>query len=171
MSIKKVTHVFGGFKTDQGARFAIDQLIDAGVPNDAIGLLMSEKARRRFATIEKHTKAPQGIAAGGVAGGVLGALTAGLTAIAGIRLLVAGPLVSVLAGLGAGATAGGAVGGIIGLGIPEHEAKLYTQILTEDGVLVAVSSDDKATQQLARDVLSDAGAIQLAATTGQTARM
>lgn len=176
MTDKQMMHVFGGFKTDHGARFAAEQLKEQGVPESSIGLLVSEQAKHRFATIERHTKAPEGIAAGGVAGGVLGALAAGLTSVAaivmpGVGLLAAGPLVSTLAGLGAGATAGGVLGGIVGLGIADHEAKLYDQILKEDGVLVTVSTDDKRVKDLAERVFRACGALQLEVSTGATARI
>jgi hypothetical protein len=172
----KIIHVFGGFKTDHGAQYAAEKLSEAGVAREAIGLLMSERARKRIMTIEKHNRAPEGVAAGGVAGGALGALLAGLTAIAavvvpGVGLLAAGPLVSLFAGVGAGATAGGFVGGIIGLGIHDHEAKLYDEILKDDGVLVAISTRDKATRDLAAKVLEDCGAIRITTATGPTARI
>jgi hypothetical protein len=127
-------------------------------------------------TIEQHTKAPEGVAAGGIAGGALGALVAGVTSVAavavpGVGLLAAGPLVSLFAGLGAGATAGGVVGGIIGLGVRAHAAKLYDDILKEDGVLVTVSTQDKGTRDAAARIFEQCGALRIANTEGPTARV
>jgi hypothetical protein len=173
---KTTMHVIGGFKTEVGANYAAERLHEQGVPHESIGLLMSERARKRLATIETHSKAQEGIAVGGVAGGVLGGLLAGLTSVAalavsGVGLLAAGPLVSVFAGVGAGATAGGAIGGIIGLGVREHEAKLYDKILEDDGILVTVSTDDKSTRDLAVRVFESCGAIRIATMRGATARI
>jgi len=173
---KSRIHVFGAFRTDRGAQYAAEQLAKQGIPRKAIGLVVSERARQRLMTIERHTKAPEGIAAGGVAGGVLGALLAGLSTVAtavvpGVALLAAGPLVSLLAGVGAGAAAGGTVGGIIGLGIEDHEAKLYDQVLKDDGVLVTVSTDDKRTRDLAEQIFEECGAIRIETATGATARI
>lgn len=169
-------HILGAFRTVEGAKLAVERLADADVPRDSISLLVSEDARRRLATVERHTKAPEGVAAGGIAGGVLGGIVAGLTTVAavampGVGLLAAGPLVAALAGAGAGAAAGGIIGGLMGLGMSEHEAKYYTDIIGDNGVLVAVSTDDKLVKATAKQTLADAGALSLESSRGLTAHV
>lgn len=172
----EMMHVFGGFKTTQGAHVASERLVQAGIPKESIGVLMSDNARKHFATVEKHTKAPKGAAAGGIAGGVLGGIVAGLTSVAaiaipGVGVLAAGPIVSILAGSGAGAAAGGALGGLIGLGMTEHEVKHYSDVLRSDGVLVVISTRDRKQRDLARKVLDEAGAVSIDASRGETAHL
>ena len=81
-------------------------------------------------------------------------------AIPGMAIVAAGPIVAALTGLGAGAAAGGITGGLIGLGVPEHEAKLYDQKMGKGGVLVGVHAEgDRGTS--AKRILEAAGAEKL----------
>ena len=169
-------HVVGAFKTVQGAQLAADRLINEGIPREAVGVVMSDKARQRLATVETHTKGAEGVATGGVTGGVLGGIVAGLTTVAavalpGVGVLAAGPIVSILAGAGAGAAAGGALGGLVGLGMSEHEVKYYGDVLKSEGVLVTVTTADKQMQKHSRKVLDDAGAIAVQTTKGAMAQL
>jgi hypothetical protein len=174
--MSQARHVFAGFKTGQGARHAASRLEAEGIPREQISVMMSDDARRHFATVEHHTRAAEGAAAGGVLGGVLGSLIAGLTTIAavaapGIGLIAAGPIVALLAGAGAGAAAGGTLGGLIGLGLSEHELKHYSDIVAAEGVLVIVTTQDKATSERARRILDGSGAITLKSVRGETAHL
>ena len=55
-----------------------------------------------------------------------------------------------------GAAAGGLVGALAGMGIPEHEAKFFSDRLMDGGILVGVyTADGRA--RLAKDVLGEAG--------------
>lgn len=169
-------HVFGAFKTIQGADVAADRLIGEGVPRESVGILMTDQARDQLATVKKHTKAAEGAATGGIAGGVLGGIVAGLTTVAavampGVGLLAAGPIVAALAGAGVGAAAGGTVGGLVGLGMSEHEVKYYGDILKSEGVLVTVTTTDKATRDLAKKILNEAGAVSIKSDKGATAHL
>lgn len=174
--MSQARNVFAGFKTGQGARYAASQLVSEGIPRESISVLMSDDARHHFANVERHTKAAEGAAAGGILGGALGALIAGLTTVAavgapGIGLIAAGPVVSLLAGAGAGAATGGALGGMIGLGMTEHELKHYSDIVATDGVLVIVTTNDKRTSERAKDILDSCGAITLKSLRGETAQL
>ena len=156
------TLVTGIFKTRSSAERAVDGLVSNGFSRDDISLLMSDMTRGREFGVQMATKAPEGAAAGATVGGVLGAIAAGLVALGtivvpGLGLLAAGPAVAVLAGLGAGAAAGGLTGALIGLGIPEHEAKFYNDVIEGGGILLGVyAHDDK--KDLARKILDAAGA-------------
>lgn len=156
------TLVTGLFKTRSSAERAVESLIDYGYSRDDISLLMSEATRGREFAVRMATKAPEGAATGATIGGVLGAVAAGLVAlgiivIPGLALVAAGPVIAVLAGVGAGAAAGGVTGALIGLGLPEHEAKFYTQGIEQGGILVGVYAHDDRLEQ-ARKILEAGGA-------------
>lgn len=149
------------FGTRSDAREAVDQLLRAGFTQSNISMLMSESTRGREFTLTTETKAPEGAAAGAAVGGVLGAIVAALVAVGslavpGIGIVAAGPIVAAMAGLGAGGAAGGLVGALVGLGLPEHEAKFYSEKVTDGGILVGVYAGDERTP-LARDILRSAG--------------
>ncbi len=154
--------VTGILHSRSDAEEAIQNLVDAGFSRDDLSVLMSESTRGREFAVQPATKAPEGAVTGATVGGVLGAIAAGLVAagvlvIPGVNLLVAGPVLAGLAGLGAGAAAGGLLGALMGLGIPEHEARFYKEQIEKGGILVGVyAHDDRAKE--ARHILDEAGA-------------
>ena len=125
------TAVFGIFHTRKQAERAVDDLLAASFPSDAISVLLPDNQSSRDFAHEKSTKAPEGttagVTAGGVIGGTLGLLAGiGILVIPGIGpLLAAGPIMTTLAGLGAGGAVGGIIGALVGMGIPEYEAKRF----------------------------------------------
>jgi hypothetical protein len=136
------------FDTRLSAESAISQLESLGVTPSQISLLMTDETRGSHFKIKEGDKSDEGAATGAGIGGLIGAvagtvLSAGVLVIPGLNLVVAGTLVSALAGLGTGAVAGGVVGGLIGAGIPEHEAKHYEKAISSGSILVAVEADDK----------------------------
>lgn len=149
------------FKARSAAHEAIDHLLRAGFTQSNISMLMSDSTRGRDFTVTTETKASEGAAAGAAVGGVLGAIVAALVAVGslavpGIGIVAAGPIVAAMAGLGAGGAAGGLVGALVGVGIPEHEAKYYSEQVAEGGILVGVyTGDDRS--RLAREILAGAG--------------
>jgi len=161
-AFRMATLVTGLFKTRTDAERAVENLVDYGYSRDDISLLMSDATRGREFALQMASKAPEGVATGATIGGVLGAIAAGLVALGiivvpGLALVGAGPIVATLAGLGAGAAAGGVTGGLIGLGIPEHEARFYSEAIEKGGILLGVyTHDDRADQ--ARRIMEAAGA-------------
>src|SRR6204780_2419766 len=107
--------VFGLYATPDIAENAVDHLSTVGFSNSDISVLLPDDESTRAFAHEKHTKAPEGTAAGvttgGVIGGALGLLAGiGALAIPGVGpFIAAGPIMGALAGLGAG----GAVGGFL----------------------------------------------------------
>lgn len=159
MTRKDETLVTGLFKTRVDATQAIRRLEDKGFQDGDISMLMSDSVGKDF-KIEDSSKMPEGLAAGATAGGVIGALVAGLTAVGTIAtgggLLIAGPLVAILAGGGAGAGVGGIIGGLAGAGMPEHEAKLFASELEDGRILVAVHCSSDARKETAEEVFEAA---------------
>ena len=144
------------------------QLELIGVSESQIGMVVTDETRGKSFNIEHHTKADQGVAAGATVGGVVGAVLAaiagaGTIAIPGLNVVVAGAIVSALAGLGAGATAGGIIGGLIGLGVPEHEAKLHEGALRTGSILLAVEAKDSSEARQVEAILRQGDAQNIAA--------
>src|ERR1700677_2876559 len=130
MSTKHIA-VFGIYKTVGTAESAVSHLLSVGFSNSDISVLLPDDESTRAFAHEKHTKAPEGTAAGvttgGVIGGALGLLAGiGALAIPGVGpFIAAGPIMGALAGLGVGGAVGGLIGALVGMGIPEYEAKRY----------------------------------------------
>ena len=166
----KNTAVFGIYKTAATAEAAVDHLIANGFTNEAISVLLPDDESTRAFAHEKHTKAPEGTAAGVTTGGVIGGtigLLAGIGALAipGVGpLIAAGPIMATLAGLGVGGAVGGVVGALVGMGIPEFEAKRYEGAVKDGGTLLSVHCDTSAQIDTAKAALKDTGAHDIAAT-------
>jgi hypothetical protein len=160
-------NVIGVFRTRDGVNNAVNALLAAGFAQAEISVLMTDNSRGEHFAIEEKTRAAEGAATGGVTGGVLGAIVAGLTAVAalsipGLGILASGPIIAALAGGGAGAAAGGLIGGLVGLGIKEHEAKLFEDEVRRGGMLVGVHVSDHDRAEVARRVFRDTGALNYA---------
>src|SRR5690606_15614139 len=117
----------------------------AGVTEEQISVVVTDETRGRSFNINENTKADEGAAAGatfgGIVGGVLAAMAgAGTLVFPGLNLVVAGALVSGLAGAGAGAATGGLLGLLVGAGMKEHEAKIYEDEVKSGAILLAVKA-------------------------------
>ena len=150
------TRVFA-YKSVAEAQMAVNHLTERGVPNEDISVLMNEHTHGSHFRIEENTKSPEGAGVGAAVGGVLGALGATAAAIAGLAIpgvgfLAAGPIMTALAGAGAGGAAGGFIGGLLGLGVSEHEAKLYEDVVKDGGVLLGVVAHDDAREAIIDEV-------------------
>ena len=94
------------------AEIIVDQLRSAGFSSNDISDLFADHGTSRDFAHEKHTKAPEGTAAGastgGIVGGALGWLAGiGALAIPGVGPFVAaGPILASLSGAAIGATVG-----------------------------------------------------------------
>lgn len=142
---KTVTAVY---RDRDSARLAIDRLLEAGFSRDDISALSADPTLPgRQLGVESRTKAPEGAAMGAAAGGVIGAVAATLVAVGavtipGLGLLAAGPVLAAFAGAGAGGAAGAIIGALAGLGIPEHEARMFADQVEAGGTLVGVTAHD-----------------------------
>lgn len=148
------------FKNRLAAESAISQLESAGITPAQISIVMTDETRGSHFKIKESDKSDEGAATGAGIGGLIGAvagtiLSAGVIVIPGLNLVVAGTLVSALAGLGTGAVAGGVVGGLIGAGIPEHEAKYYEKAIASGNILVAVETNSSEQKKTVERVFND----------------
>lgn len=156
------------FRNRAALHDALRRLANIDIRHDQISMVVTDEARRNHFRIENATKADEGVVAGAALGGVVGTVlstlaTAGTMFVPGFNLVVSGPLVAALAGLGAGAAAGGLVGGLVGAGIPEHEAKVYEKEIKSGGVLLAVEAVDDSQKEHIRDILKSGDAYNVAA--------
>jgi hypothetical protein len=160
--------VFGIYRSREHVDEAVSVMRTAGFRNSDISVLLPDNQGTKDFAHEKHTKAPEGTAAGAATGGILGGALgwlagAGALAIPGIGpFLAAGPILGALAGLGAGGVVGGFVGAIVGMGIPEYEAKRYEGRIRAGGVLCSIHCDDEDWVRRAKRVLEDTGAEEIA---------
>lgn len=140
----------------------VDDLRKAGVSNHDVSALLPDKSKTQKFAEEKGTKSPaaRGATGGAALGGALGWLVGiGALAIPGIGpFMVAGPLLTGLAGVAAGGAAGGLIGALVGLGIPESEAKTYEGRLREGRILLCVNCNDREQIMRTQEIFTRDGA-------------
>ena len=143
--------VVGLFDSINEARSVVNQLDNAGFERDHISLVASDASGEYQTSTGDGTATGAGATTGAVAGGALGVLAGlGALAIPGIGpVIAAGPLLAGLAGAGVGAVAGGMLGALVDEGVPEEEARYYTEGVRRGGTLVIAKVDDGASDEAA----------------------
>jgi hypothetical protein len=155
--------VFGIFANTEDAKHTVKLLYSAGFREVDLSVLSSETQGNKDLAIEKTTKAPEGAVAGVSAGAILGGALGLLTGMGALMIpgagpfLAAGPLMSLLSGLGIGGTVGGLAGALIGAGVPEFEAKRYEGRIQGGHVLLSVHCDNKEWADKAAEILEGGG--------------
>ena len=169
MRTRKNIAVFGIYPDQLTAEDAVDTLRNAGFRSTDISILFPDNQGTKDFAHEKHTKAPEGAAAGGgsgaIVGGALGWLAGtGALAIPGVGpFIAAGPLMGMLGGIGVGTAIGGLTGALLGLGIPEYEARRYEGRIERGGILLSVHCDNPEWVRQAKNILYQSGAADVAA--------
>jgi hypothetical protein len=147
----------GIFSDRMVADRAVDDLQESGFNPKDISIIMKDQVVTGSGeTTGKGEQVAGGAVSGATTGGVVGGIAGLLIGIGALTipgvgaLLIGGPVAAALGLTGAAATtvsgaltgalAGGLVGALVGLGIPEEEAKVYEQRISEGAVLVAVPS-------------------------------
>ena len=137
--------VVGVFEDHHQADKAVSELLEAGVRQDQIGVVMRH-VEGGVATADKEhdSHAGSGALTGALTGLGLGAL-AGLGVLAGVIPVVgpaiaAGTLGVILSNAAAGAGLVGLVGALVGAGVPEHEAKYYQGELEAGRSIITVNA-------------------------------
>jgi uncharacterized protein (TIGR02271 family) len=147
----------GVFSTRQEAEHALHELSASGFNMNHVSVIARDAERNQTiegADVKKQigNKADEGAGIGALSGGALGGLTGllvglGTLAIPGIGPVmlageVATTLATALAGGAIGAASGGLIGGLVGLGIPEREARAYSDRVDQGDYLVIVDGDE-----------------------------
>ena len=117
-------------KTVSQAENIVTELRTAGFLGDDISVLLPDKGTTKDFAHEKSTKAPEGATAGGAAG------------------LGVGAALGWLAGIGA----------LTDMGMPEFEAKRYSNKIGQGNILVSVHTDDSKQRDVAKDIFKRNGA-------------
>ena len=156
--------VFCIAKSELQAIDIVDGLKASGFSSGDVSVLSPDRGGSRDFAHEQKTKAPEGAAAGAGTGGVLGGALGWLAGIGTLAIpglgpfIAAGPIMGALSGAAAGAAVGGVAGALIGMGIPEHEAKLYEGKVRGGNILISVHTEDRTERQRAKEVFEGAGA-------------
>lgn len=165
MALTQTKRAIGTFPTRREAEQALRELERSGFPMDKVSVIAKDSDRAEGiagADVHDHVgnKADDGAKTGAVSGGALGGLTGllvglGVLAIPGIGpVMLAGAgatvLATALSGTAIGAAAGGLLGGLVGLGIPEKDAKLYSDRVSRGDYLVMVQGTDTDIQNAER---------------------
>ncbi len=160
--------VFGIASSEAQAANMLGQLQAAGFSREDVSVLLSDKQGTTDFAVQHHTKAPEGAVAGASTGGLLGGAAGWLAGIGTLAIpgvgpfIAAGPIMAALGGAAVGATVGGLAGALVGLGIPEYEAKRYETRLKDGKVLLSVRAPDSEDKDLAKRILAQAGAEDIA---------
>jgi hypothetical protein len=183
------TIVSGTFAERAAAQIAVERLCAAGVPAADISLIVRDTETLREAagreadlgegraappvaeevapvTAAVSSEAPSATVKGAKIGGIGGLLIGlgALTVPGSAPVVAAAPLVAALGGAAAGAAAGGLVGALVDLGVPEEHATVHVSDVERGHVLVTVRTD-AASQRQVRELMADAGALSLHAST------
>jgi hypothetical protein len=157
LHLHRSRRAIGVFSHRRDAEAALKELQDAGFSLNKVSLIAKdERGSDRIAgAVQDHehgNKADEGARTGAITGGALGGLGGllvglGTLAIPGIGpIMLAGAtataLATTLAGAGIGAAAGGVAGGLVGLGIPEEQAKVYSDRFNRGHYLVMIEGTD-----------------------------
>jgi uncharacterized membrane protein len=168
MALEQHQRAVGTFPTRQEAEDALNELRNSGFPMDKVSVIAKDADRDdqiAGADVKNRAQgneAKEGAGAGAVAGtalGGVGGLLVGLgtLAIPGVGpFLAAGTLATTFAGAGIGAAAGSLVGALTGLGIPEEQAKVYGDLVSQGDYLVIVDGDESEIHRAA-SILSHRG--------------
>ena len=147
----------GVFSTRRETEQALGELRTGGFDMDRVSVIAKDAdSKGEIAGIDvkdsTDNKADEGATKGALTGGTLGGLTGllvglGLVAIPGIGpIMLAGAsataIATTLAGTALGAAAGSLIGALVGLGIPEEEAKAYSDRVAKGDYLVLLDGSE-----------------------------
>lgn len=161
----------GTFPNRQAAEDALNELRSSGFPMDKVSVIAknADQGGGQIAgkdvkgTQERgDTEAQEGAGIGATAGTVLGGLGGLLVGLEAILIpgvgpfLAAGTVATTLAGAGIGAASGGLIGALTGLGIPEEQAQMYNERISQGDYLVIVDGSEEEIRR-AESILNNRG--------------
>jgi hypothetical protein len=175
MTEQRHKRAIGTFSDHAEAEAALHELRDSGFGMDRVSVVGQDINRKstiagaegsdRLSDLHDN-KAETGAKSGAVAGGTLGGLTGllvglGMVAIPGVGpVMLAGAgataLATTLTGGAIGAATGGIVGGLVGFGIPEENARRYSDRVEQGDYLVMVEGSEEDIHR-AQNILSHRG--------------
>lgn len=166
MALNQHQRAVGAFRDRRDAEGALHDLREVGFPMDRVSAVNQQEMANVPPTTPSGHKADEGATAGALSGGVFGGLTGlfvglGALALPGIGpVMLAGALTTTLAtalsGTAIGAVTGGLLGALVGLGIPEEEARGYSERIGRGDHLVIVDGTEEEIARAER-ILSQRG--------------
>ncbi|MEA5551155.1 signal transduction histidine kinase LytS [Anabaena cylindrica UHCC 0172] len=165
MTYQEHKRAIGTFANRQQTETAMYELRNSSFPMDKVSVL-AKNTDFSVPVVESEdgsgNNAEEGTIIGGTTGtilGGLGGLLVGLQAliIPGVGpFLAAGTIAATLAGAGLGAAAGGLIGTLTGLGIPDEQAKDYSERVSQGQYLVIIEGSEEEIKRAA-SILSNQG--------------
>lgn len=161
----RTRRAIGVFSHRRDAEAALTELRNAGFPMNRISILAKDDSdlQQNLTAVNPDVnvgvgnKADEGAKTGAVTGGVLGGLTGLLVGLGTLAIPGVGPVIlageaatalaTALAGGAIGAAAGGLGGALVGLGIPEDEARVYSDRFNRGDYLLIVEGTDSQIHQ------------------------
>ncbi|WGV27740.1 general stress protein [Halotia branconii] len=167
MATRQYKRAIGTFSSRQQAEEALHELRNSGFSMDRVSVLAKDTDRNdqiAGADVKDRgdNEAQEGAGIGATTGTVLGGLGGLLVGLEALLVpgagpfLAAGTIATTLAGAGIGAAAGGIVGALTGLGIPEEEARTYSNSVSQGHYLVTIEGYEEEVERAA-SILSDRG--------------
>jgi hypothetical protein len=147
---RKYKRAVGTFASRGDAEKALYKLRDSGFSMDRVSLLAKNAdgndkiAGAQVTDKPSGNEAQEGVGIGATTGSVLGGLGGLLVGLEELLIpgigpfLAAGTIATTLAGAGLGALSGGIIGGLTGMGIPEEDAKVYSDSIDNGYYLIIV---------------------------------
>ncbi len=142
------------------AALAVDALKRSGIAEEDISLMVnSESYPDAIDASPVQSGAGTGAGIGGVVGAGAGLLAGmGALAIPGVGPVVAaGWLAATAVGAAAGVAAGGIIGALVETGVPEHDARVYSEAVKRGSTLVTVRTAHRAEAEKILDAYSAVG--------------
>ncbi len=157
MDMKYERRAVGVFASRLETESALLEIKRSGFPMDNISVVgRNADTEANVAGVEVHksidNKADEGAVAGAVAGGTLGGITGLLVGLGSLAIPGVGPvllagaaataLATTLAGTAIGAGGASLLGALIGLGVPDNDAQIYSDLLEQGYYLVVVDGSE-----------------------------
>jgi hypothetical protein len=155
MDNKQESRAVGIFSSRLDIEDALLSIKSTGFPMDKISVVKHNADKDdKVAGVEVQNsidnKASQGAVAGAITGGAIGGTTGLLVGLGALTIPGVGPglltgaaataIATTLAGTAIGAGGASLLGALIGLGIPDNEAKVYSDLLDSGSYLVVVDA-------------------------------
>ncbi len=145
----------GVFEHRRDAEAAVNELRNSGFDSDDVSIIGKDAGNNLNANVPgtmQGNKADDGAKAGAATGAALGGLGGLLVGLGALAIPGVGPvllggaaataLATAATGAGIGAAAGTITGGLVGLGIPENQARAYSDRLNRGDYIVIVDGTD-----------------------------
>ncbi len=158
------TAAFGIYANREQVAAALYELEQDGFRSADLAVLSAAGVGTKDLSVRKHSKMLDGAAWGGFLGGIVGGAAGWVLGMgywqtpALQAVILAGPVLVLLSGVGVGGVIGALVGAIFGSAIPRYEAKRYTGRTKSAGLLLSIHCDDPSWTTRAKARLRRTGA-------------